>query len=314
MTLRLSGLSSFLMFQRSFRARSVDVFNASEQLATQKRINRPSDDPEGSKIVLNFREALGRMEQYRRNIEVVNRNYTTTESILMEMNDLLQRAKEISIQGNNGTQDETSRVALAEEVQQLQQQLLVLSNTKVNGNFIFSGVKTDTQPYTLDPGQPAATPVATFNGSTTLQSIAINEASTMDTQLNGEEIFLGDGGPDTVDVFQTLANLEVALRDGNTDEADPVGIPQMIDDLDIAIQQTLGNVTSIGSKINRLDRSRDQLLSQESSFKDFISQIEDVDVAEIALEFQRTQTALQATIGSAGAVLSLPSLMDFVGR
>lgn len=323
MSLRLSGLSSFYLFQRSLAARNTDVLRSSEQLSTQKRINRPSDDPEGAKTVLTFRHAMDKINQYKTNIVNGQRILKQTETTLSAVKDVITRAKELAIQGNNSTIGQTGRTALAEELKQRTQELLGLANTEVNGEYIFAGFKTDTKPFALDVNFPNPS-TSTYSGDTNQKSIQINEGETVQIQSRGDLIFKGDGTASTVDIFKVLGDLEKTLRTpinpganpGDPDHFDTISaaMGNAIGDLDKAFNQVVQEVTSIGGKENRLESTNDTFDVQMETLKSFISDIEDKDIAEITMEFQRAQLAMQATLGSANAVMNMPTLMDFIGR
>lgn len=314
MGLRLTGLSSFYLFTRSLGNRNLDMFRASEQMTTQKRINRPSDDPEGTKVILGYKESLGRIEQYQRNLDVADRNLQQTETTLNHVKDILQRAKDLALQGRNGTLNQDARNAIAGEIQQLQQQLLQAANTNINGEYLFAGYKTSTQPYTLSSSQPNADPVATYAGDSNTRAVQVSESSTIVIQARGDQVFQGNGTADEVDLFQTMADLEVALRAGNLDDTDNASVGAMLDDLDKGVNQVLNQTTSVGAKLNRIEATRIEYQTQRDTLREFTSSIEDADVAQVAMELSRAKTALDATLGSANIVLHMPSLMDFIGR
>jgi len=323
MGLRLSGLSGYLLFQRSLAVRNQAMMKSSEELSTQKRINRPSDDPQGAKTVLTYRSAIDKLNQYKANIGNADRMLKQTEVALNGAKDVLIRAKEIALQGNNTTIGQSGRLALAEEVKQIREQLLGHANTELNGEYIFSGYKTNVEPITLDVGFPNP-PTATYNGDTNLRSIQIAEGETMTVQSRGDRVFLGDGTANTVDLFEVLGNLENTLRTEPNPAANPgdpdhfdtlsAAFGDAIEDLDLGFNQVLKEVTSLGGRMNRLTSTTEDFDIQLETLRSFVSDIEDKDIAEITMEFQRAQLALQATLGSAGAVMQLPSLMDFIGR
>jgi flagellar hook-associated protein 3 FlgL len=230
------------------------------------------------------------------------------------VNELLQHAKELAIKGKNGTLNQDGRNAIATEVQQLQQQLLQISNTNINGQYIFSGFKSDTKPYTLDASQPGADPVATYAGDTNVRSVQISEDATLVIQSRGDQVFQGDGTASTVDLFQTLADLETALRAGNLDDTDPASVGAQLDNLDTGIAQVNNETASIGAKMNRIESLKLDYQKQLETFQAFTEDIEGIDPAKVAFEYQRANTALQATISSASIILKMPSLMDFIGR
>lgn len=312
MSFRVSSGSSFYLFQRLFGLQGQQQAKLTEQLATGKKINRASDDPNAVKALAAFKENLGRTEQYFRNLHVADRNWKQIESGVGEIHDILKRARELAVQGNNGTLSGSQRDALAEEVAQLSQQLLSVANTRINGEYIHAGFATDTQPFALDPDHPDANPAATYSGSASLKSIEIGESQTLEIQMRMDELLLGNGTAETVDVFQTLANLEFALRSNNIDDDDPGSVGQALEDIGIGLEQVERGLAGIGGKTNRIEGQLKSLEEHKVLTTTFIEGLENVDPAEAIYEFQRAQMAMQATIGAAGSVLNMPSLMSFL--
>lgn len=323
MTTRLSGLSSFYLFQRALSSRNADIFKSSEQLSTQKRINRPSDDPEGARTVLSYRSALDRIDQYKANISTGQQMLKHAEITLSSAKDLIDQAKQLALQGNNSTLGTDGRLAIAEQIKQISQQLLGYANTEINGQYLFSGFKSDTKPFSLDSNFPNPS-TATYAGDTNLKSLEIAEGQTVQIQIRGDVAFMGDGGANTVDLFKVLGDLESTLRTpinpaatvGDPDHFDTISaaMGDAIEGLDKGFNQVLREITGLGGKQNRLQSTLDDFGIQTETLKTFVSDIEDKDIADASLEFQRAQLALQATLGSASAVLGLPSLMDFIGK
>lgn len=288
------------------------MFKTSEQMATGKRINRPSDDIDGYQQALALKSTLDRVSQYERNLNQGERLLKHAETALSSVHDVLKRAKELALQGRNGTLSQDERTAIAEEVQQLQQQVLNLANTQIDGEYIFSGYRSNTKPYALDNAQPNADPVATYSGDSNIRTVQINDSTTLDVQVRGDQTFQGDGTAATVDIFQTLADLESSLRSGNLDETSATGVPQMIDDVQTAMNQVINQVTSIGARSNRIEAARSHFDVQKETIQSFLEDIETADPYETIMEFQKATTALQSTVNAASIVLNQPSLLQFI--
>ena len=79
------------------------------------------------------------MEQFRRNAREGNRFVASTQTALDSTKDILVRAKEIALQGNNSTLTTEARSTLAREVEQLAEAMLGYANTGVNGEYLFAG-------------------------------------------------------------------------------------------------------------------------------------------------------------------------------
>lgn len=312
MGLRLTGLSNFLLFQRALTNRNNKIFKDSEKLSSQKQINRPSDDPQGSRNVLSLKQSLDKIDQYQHNLTKGEQFLKSTEAGLNNVKEILNRAKELAIQGNTGTQNQQGRNAIAAEIQQLQQQLLTESNSSINGEYLFAGYRTNTKPFALGSSQPNADPVVTYSGDTNTRSVQISDSSTIQIQSRGDQVFRGDGTASTVDLFQALADLEVALRAGNADDTDPDSIGAQINKLQTGLNQVINEVTSIGAYENRVNDTKTYLEAQTETLKALVSSLEDADVAQTSFDYQQSSLALQATISAAGNILKLPSLIDFL--
>ena len=147
MAIRVSDNMKFnTMVNNLFRVQ--DSYNeVMEKMATQKNINRPSDDPIGMSRVLNLRKSKASVEQYRRNIDSGNSWIEVAESKLYSVDELLIRAKEIAIAQSTATASAETRSISAVEVQQIIDEMLSLANSKYGDRYLFSGTRMDDAPF-----------------------------------------------------------------------------------------------------------------------------------------------------------------------
>lgn len=121
------------------------------QLSTGKRILAPSDAPVDAEQALEMHQALDRVEQYNRNADRADLRLKTEEGVLKGMETQLFRAKELAIQAANDTYSHEDRQAIALELKQILNELIELGNaTDGNGEYLFAGTKTTTEPFSLD--------------------------------------------------------------------------------------------------------------------------------------------------------------------
>lgn len=113
------------------------------QLATGKKISVPSDDPVVAARALKLRTDVAEIDQYKKNAGDAHSWLDTTEDTLAKMGDILQRARELTVQGANGTNTASDTQKIESEVVQLKQQMIQLGNASYAGRYIFSGYKTD---------------------------------------------------------------------------------------------------------------------------------------------------------------------------
>ncbi len=121
------------------------------QVSTGKRLLSPSDDPYGSTRILDLDENIGLNEQYQSNAGFAQSRMGLSEGTLQGVGVAVQRIRELMILGNNDSQTVESRAFVAEEVEQLLDQLVSLANTAdSNGEYIFSGYQGKTKPFDAD--------------------------------------------------------------------------------------------------------------------------------------------------------------------
>ena len=121
-----------------------------EQIASQKRINKPSDDPIGITQALRLKKVLSQIGQYGKNIQHGQSWLSITDSALQTVNGLIVRGKEIANQMATGTYGEDQRSNAAQEVKNIIAQLVQVGNTKLIGRYIFSGYQEDTAAFRDD--------------------------------------------------------------------------------------------------------------------------------------------------------------------
>jgi flagellar hook-associated protein 3 FlgL len=150
MAIRVSENMKFnTMVNNLFRVQ--DSYNeVMEKMATQKKINRPSDDPIGMSRVLSLRKSKASVEQYRRNINSGNSWIEITESKLSSVDELLIKAKEIAIAQSTATASAETRSISAVAVQQIIDEMLSLANSKYGDRYLFSGTRMDEEPFSSE--------------------------------------------------------------------------------------------------------------------------------------------------------------------
>jgi flagellar hook-associated protein 3 FlgL len=117
------------------------------QIATGKRVFKPSDDPATIAKSVNIKALLRDSEQFKRNIEDGLGWLSTTEAAVDDMTEILTNLKEIAVKGAGDTLGADERAALGEQTEALIQRLLDSSNTAYGDRYVFAGTNTLTRPY-----------------------------------------------------------------------------------------------------------------------------------------------------------------------
>jgi flagellin-like hook-associated protein FlgL len=201
------------------------LFKVQLQIASQKRINKPSDDPAGLRRILDYRNKIATMEQYRDNIGRAKSRLELTELTLGMANDVIKIIREIALVEADGTT--AARKLAAEEIRNLYRQLEALANTKLNNNYLFSGHQTDTPAFghVVQIAGPAADPIvfgladSAANVTITIQNSSgavIRTINMTGGGIAGENTVAWDGLDDSgVAIADGLYQFKVQASDGS---------------------------------------------------------------------------------------------------
>jgi flagellar hook-associated protein 3 FlgL len=136
------------IFMRNMQKQAEALLQRQEQLATQKRINRPSDDPIGIGRVLNGRSMLSAIDQYTENIRQGKTRLEMTDQTLAMAGDLVKQARRIAEEKSGAEISASEREFAAGQIKEIYDQVLQLANSKHGGRYMFAGNLTDTAPFT----------------------------------------------------------------------------------------------------------------------------------------------------------------------
>ncbi len=145
--MRVTHTSRFTLFLGNMNSSLSDLMELNVQAATQKVINKPSDDPVGMARVLGHRDTIAALDQYRENVDTAKGWLGLADNKFTRMNEILTRMRELAEQAATGTVGADNREQISYEGRQLYEELIVLANTQYEDKYIFSGHKTDTPAY-----------------------------------------------------------------------------------------------------------------------------------------------------------------------
>lgn len=258
-----------------------------DQISTQKKFTKPSDDPVAAMMGMNYRTDLNRIQQFTRNIGEVRNWVDSTDDALDKGVLALQRIRELTVQASNGTLEGDQRKAVAEEVKQLKEHLQNLGDTQVGGKYIFNGNQTNVKPS--ESGfQSGTIELEVFSGI----KIPVN--------TEGKALF-GDMLSDDGDIQKLITALETN---------DPA-VGDMLESVDKNIDNFLSARALIGAKQNRVELMEDRLSQQEVFSTRILSDNEDIDMEKAIIELT-TQESIHRAALSVGARIIQPSLTDFL--
>ncbi|OHD17862.1 MAG: flagellar hook-associated protein 3 [Spirochaetes bacterium GWC1_27_15] len=138
------------VFHLKNREYSMDKVN--EQINTGKKHRLPREDVIDVTQALTFHTKIHKIDQYNRNIDDAQSERSLVESKLTNTVEILQRVRELAVQGANGSYTEEDRKNMAMEVDQLLRNVILDGNSKFKGDFLFSGFQKYTEPFEVLEG------------------------------------------------------------------------------------------------------------------------------------------------------------------
>lgn len=301
----MSRISTAMLFERgvnSMLSQQAKLSQTQLQVASGKRILSPKDDPVGAAYALDLRTAISLTEQYQSNADRAQSRLELQEATLKGVDDLVPRVIELTVQGLNDTNSPGDRRAIAQELRQINEELMALANTKdSNGEYIFAGYDAD--------GVPFANPadgVFTYSGDAGSRTLQISATRQIQDRENGFDVFMDiDTSTGTKrNLFETVHGIIAGL------EADAPN-DVFLDDMNLVQEQIADARTRGGARLNTIDEQKsvnDQfILTMQTA----LSETEDLDLAEAISRFEQELVALQAAQQTYNMVQGL-SLFNFL--
>ncbi|WP_374149319.1 flagellar hook-associated protein FlgL [Priestia megaterium] len=264
------------------------------QLSTGKKITRPSDDPVVATKGMAYRSNLSEVNQYKRNLTEAQSWFDSSESGLEQVNSILQRTKELVVQGLNGTNESDDRQAIAREIEQLKLDYMQVGNTQVAGNYIFNGVKVGTAPISEN-----ASGMIESNINLDPFSVEVSKGIQLRVNIHPENIF-GQGA------FDLMNNVQTAFEQNDVNS-----LKDLSTQVDTQLSTLLAERSELGARSNRLELIENRLDSQEITATKMLSNNEDADIEQVITDLTAQESVHRAALG-VGAQIIQPTLLDFL--
>jgi flagellin len=237
-----------------------DLSKSLEKLSSGLRINRAADDAAGLSISEGLKSQVNGSTVAARNAQDGISVIQTAEGALTEVHSILQRMRDLAVQGSNDSNNADSRTAIKAEGDQLGQELdRITQNTNFNGINLLDN----------------STPTLNFQvgtGGTATDNIAVNLA----------------------DVAGNVGTLAGAAAAAGFDVTDHAASQTTIATIDTAIKAISTSRSELGASQNRLESASRSLAVSKENLSAAQSRITDTDMAEEMVKFTRANVLSQA--------------------
>jgi flagellar hook-associated protein 3 FlgL len=270
---------------------------ALQEMSSGRRVNLPSDDPTAAAVLVGNHSRADEADQFLRSIASIQAELQTADSTLNSLVLALQRALTLGVQGANGTLSDANRASLVGELQGLEQQLVSLGNTSFQGNFIFAGTASRTQPFVADATQPSG---VRYDGNAGVNSVAVGDGFNLQVNLPGSQLFMAANAG----VFQSVHNLILALQNNAGVDVAVAGVRQAFD-------HVTAKRVFYGNTMNQLTSQQSFLNNSKLALSEQENQVGGADLAAAASRLVNAENARNAALAAASKI-SASNLFDYL--
>lgn len=177
-----------------------------QQIASGKRILRPSDDPLGAANSIKLTMKQSSVGHYNNNLVYAKTNLTDTDAAFSDVSSMLERFKELSVRAANSTLTQGDRDLIANEMQSLIEQVISDANQKNASGYTFAGSKNALEPFAFSLGAGRSYSLGTsansvsninnvvYKGDRAELKMNESENSKVVTNIDGETAFMNVTG------------------------------------------------------------------------------------------------------------------------
>jgi flagellar hook-associated protein 3 FlgL len=217
--MRVTDASKYSSIARVIQKVQSQHAKAAREASSGLRVENPSDDPVAAAQAARLSATAQRIDGHRASIRNTLGDVEIAESTLASAGDIFTRANELAMAAGNGTLNASDRASMAKQVDDLQQELTRLANTKGSRGYLFGGSQTQALPFAAN---------GTFSGDSADFQLDIGAGPTT-AGASGAQAFTAAGGRN---VFADLESLRTALTAN-----DPAGVSATLDGLEASRKQ-----------------------------------------------------------------------------
>lgn len=281
--MRVTFSQGYNKFIHDIGAKNESLARLTAMTSSGKKLITPSDDPLAWAQAMGVKHGLRELNSYSDNLEFALGWNRSTESALDSMSDVVLRAKNAATEFISATSSEEQK-ALAETLDQAIQEALGIANTRYGDSYLFGGKNASAAPF-------SSTDYTQYNGNTNPIEVRTGANQRQEVDINGLKAFFTDETDPSSSLLQTLVNLRDAVRTGDTAAAQA-----QMSELDKAYDHLTNMQSLTGTRMNKMEHQQTTLASLQVENQTRLSELEDVDLAEVITRLTQQRTALEAAL------------------
>lgn len=283
-----------------------DFQKVNDQMSSGKAVSKPSDDPVATSRIMSLKSNLAAQERYHGNMSDAENFLNTSDHALASFSDSLLRVRELMLKGGTGSLSPSDRAAVANEVDEIIDQLIEVGNSMCGSQYIFGGFSTLTKPLAREGD------VIKYNGDSGQIKYELGRGVSMAVNVDGGNLcqVIDTSTGENIDLFDTLIKIKNNLEN-NTNIEDLTG--KLLGKCDQLSDHILSLRAVVGAKEKRIEMAKDRNEGDKIEITKVLSNMEDVDLAKVSMEYSEKAYVYQAALATASQMLTL-SLVDYIAR
>jgi len=161
---------------------------AYSQLSSGQKVTQSSDNPSDANIVMNMEGDLRQNSQYYNNLTRATNVSQSSYSAVSSLQTVISNAQDIGTTAGDSTTSASTQSSNIAQLNGYIQEALNLGNTNVNGEYLFSGTATTTQPFTIKTDATTGKQTVSYNGSDTSASIPVGQSVSLAAYPTSDQI------------------------------------------------------------------------------------------------------------------------------
>lgn len=287
--MRITNAQITATMQGSMNRNSVELAKLMQQMATNKRLQLPSDDPIASVRLLRIQRSEASLEQYQTNIGSLSSSLSMQETNLKSISDTMLSARDRLLWAANGANAAEDLAAIAGELKIIESSILSFANARdEEGRYLFSGTLSDQPSVRFDDATGYQ-----IGGNDKQRQVVVANGVMVAENITASAVFGG-----TVDMLNQMRELVTTLQDPALDGSDPQVrdlIKTTLNSLDSTHGRLLASVTELGGRQNALTLLNDSNEDVSLVNQKVEGELSRVDYASANIQFNDYLLAVQST-------------------
>ncbi|KOF55890.1 MULTISPECIES: flagellar hook-associated protein FlgL [Clostridium] len=323
-----SMLSNNFLYDLGNNLENMGVYQ--NQMGSGTLINKASDNPLGAARIMQINNEVIKNKQYNTNINNTNQWLSVTDTSLGQINSVLQRINELLVSTGDPAYGAEQQQAIKDEINSNINQVSQILNTTYDGKYIFGGNRGTDKPtlVTTDAKGNQQLSYANKDGVTKMPagaaptsdetnqlgmikaklSVEISDGVSINYNFTASDVmeFKNDAGV-SKDLRTILSNITTHLDSGDVSSL----IGSDLSDIKDAISNASGIRTEVGALENRMKSASSENESENTSLTQVLASTNDVDYAQITMQYAQAQTTYLASLQTSAKILQ-HTLIDYL--